>query len=203
MVINSGFDVTLHGMRLTTKSHPTVPPAPTSTDKKERGSRLASLGVSPNVRLAGVAVASIGIVVLTAAYPPCSYARAWASVVIVLLATSLNRLHVLQLHADALLVVALLTLASSTSTVGKDAALIIVLVACSAHAIARRWCEHPPHQTSHVVITAALAVVLLMQTVMAIALWLDLGENFRAAMMAAFLALYAVCLCMVIAPTLS
>jgi hypothetical protein len=159
---------------------------------------VLSFDATHAVSMAALAVASLVCVVLTAVHPPCVYVRAWASVVMVLLAAGLNRLCVLQTHADALLAVALLTLASSASTAVKDTVLMLGLVACSAHAVARRRCEDPPQQAVPVLLAPGLAAVLLLQSGLALAFWGELSEQFRSALLAAFLALYAACLSLLI-----
>jgi hypothetical protein len=205
--MNAGFDVALHGMRLSMKGGPAAQVPPPDTEKKERPGRLPVLSFDAThaVSMAALAVASLVCVVLTAVHPPCVYVRAWASVVMVLLAAGLNRLCVLQTHADALLAVALLTLASSASTAVKDTVLMLglvacsaQLVACSAHAVARRRCEDPPQQAVPVLLAPGLAAVLLLQSGLALAFWGELSEQFRSALLAAFLALYAACLSLLI-----
>jgi hypothetical protein len=198
--MNAGFDVALHGMRLSMKGGPAAQVPPPDTEKKERPGRLPVLSFDAThaVSMAALAVASLVCVVLTAVHPPCVYVRAWASVVMVLLAAGLNRLCVLQTHADALLAVALLTLASSASTAVKDTVLMLGLVACSAHAVARRRCEDPPQQAVPVLLAPGLAAVLLLQSGLALAFWGELSEQFRSALLAAFLALYAACLSLLI-----
>ena len=194
--MNAGFDVALHGMRLTMKGSPAPETKPPHEEKKTRSCRpsILSLDATHAVRLAALAVAILSAVVLTAVWPPCVYARAWASVALVLTAVGMHHLRVQLVHADALMAAALLTLASSASRGAKDTVLILALVACSAHAVARSRSEHAMQQFPHMLITPGLACVLIVQSAMVLAFWGELSEQFKSALLVAFLALYAVCL---------